>query len=313
MDKPTVLYRGISLDDKTFQTFDLTKIPMPKDFVVNEKGEKYVSDGQEYGLYMTPSQDLGEIYANFGRSSFGTVISDICINHAELRLPHISVLYEIDATKIDIRQPKLGVFKEHQAMFGAEWITDKPIPENAFKIKEIRISADYLHDEKKIDIEGKSIGKIKAEILNEINRRENNLLDFDIAIQGTPRHILNDSFSKHSNYGIAATILFGDGKPINSLKDLAINLQLQNVEKGKFDRRTINSIFNLNNLKNTQTTLANITGIPFKTDKEISEMSLLRRFIYKESIRNAKEYFDKHPSEIPAIDTHNHSLDNQER
>lgn len=310
MDKPTVLYRGIYLNNKDFETFNLSQIPMPQNSKINDNGEKCVSDGQEYGLYMTESEDLAKIYANVGRTSFGLPISDIMVNNQTISLPHVSIIYEIDATNINIRNPKLNVFKNHQSMYGQEWITDKSIPQNAFRIKEIRVSQDVLHDEKIIDVKGKTASEIKSEVRTEIDKRDEHLMCLDFSIYRVPQLRLNNDFSQFLPCGKAIKILFGDPQPIKNLNDLAIFLQLQPLKhKAQFNPNTVNKIFNTNNLNNTQQKLSQLTGIPIKTDKEIEHMSPLRKFLYHKSLENAKDYLMQNPDKIPKIDTQNHSLE----
>ena len=314
MDKPETLYRGIALDPQTFEKFSFHVIPMPKNAIYNEQGEKCVSDGQEYGLYMSDGDVMARQYAAFGRDANGGTIDNLNINYHTLSKPHIGILYEIDATQIDIRQPKLNVFKMHQAGTGTEWITDSAIPREAFEIAEVEISKDALHPAKKIAVEGRPFAFVRKEILKEIAEREEKLSKLAEILKPLPRHKRDSDFSPFSNNMDAIKILLGVAKQPETLEDLTKHLQVLNADMSQgFNSSVIWNIYSKNNINNTIQALSKATGIEIKSKQELAEMSPLRRFLYQKSIQNAKDYFMDNKNEIPEINTQKLNIGDEAR
>lgn len=210
---PSTLYRGMKFDDKTFLHYSLNNgLTMPPQHK-NDKGEIVISDGQEYGLYLSDTKDLVDIYAGKKDQSTmgGRQISDIILgqNH-RLCMPQIGVIYEVDTEGLNIRKPHLTIFAGHQNGIGSEYISDTDIPCSNTKIESLYVSADFLHDEQHIE---PSVDA-KSEIRKLLEKREEHLekADYDLSQIQNKASLRMMSFSKFSPEYAVMRKLYGDSE-----------------------------------------------------------------------------------------------------
>lgn len=217
---PSILYRGMKFDDKTFIHYSLNNgLTMPPQHK-NDKGETVISDGQEYGLYMSDAKDLADIYAGKKDQSTmgGRQISDIILgqNH-RLCMPQIGVIYEVDTEGLNIRKPHLTTFAGHQDSIGGEYISDTDIPRSNTKIESLYVSADFLHDEQHIEPSADA----KSEIRKLLEKREEHLekADYDLSQIENKTSLRTMSFSKFSPEYAVMRKLYGDSELAFKLPD----------------------------------------------------------------------------------------------
>lgn len=191
MEKPAVLYRGVAVDGKEFADLDLfgdiKTIYGPKK---NEEGRDVVSDGNEYGIYMTTNYLMAKkAYAK--AESLGSVYDkEICyvdtLSSQQKRVfyPQVGVVYKIDATKLEIKQPWIRSELEghyNNGYSGEEWITkttDTPpfnehiIPRSAYTVSDVEIGLDLLNGQESIDVSGLSGEQIKKAVFDVMQKRK---------------------------------------------------------------------------------------------------------------------------------------------
>ena len=139
MNKPQTLYRGIHLDANMFYYFDLEtdEIKVHYEPVIDSKGRKTVTDGNEYGVYMTDNKQMAfDVYGFPHRTSIEIEPGLTLAPGTRVELPLVGIVYEIDTTNLDIRQPWMteqlhGV--ANNGFAGNEWVADS-IPKSNYKI-----------------------------------------------------------------------------------------------------------------------------------------------------------------------------------
>jgi len=188
--KPEVIYRGIKIDYDTLQTFKFYGVDLvpPKAPIINEEGKKIVGDGNEYGLYMTDHKVVAEAYKKLELNDGVELSKDVSYGNAKrwVRVPKIGILYEISTNGIEVHKPWItGYLKglKNNGMGGEEWIADLVPPQN-YKITDVRIGMDNLHDEEVIDIS--DITKVDEIIKQKMEGRKQRLEDFHQFLSNIP-------------------------------------------------------------------------------------------------------------------------------
>ena len=188
MNKPNYLYRGISVSAEEFENIkihdDITPIAPPKK---NEEGKDIVSDGNEYGIYMTTNHTMAiDVYGN--THNFGSLYTPECLfvdrynNQQHLRYPKIGLVYEIDTQNLAIKKPWISKQLEghyNNGYGGEEWITTTTdnipnhiIPKENYRITDVVVGYDILNEQQKLDISKLSNEEIKSQVLEIIERRK---------------------------------------------------------------------------------------------------------------------------------------------
>lgn len=158
--KPHILYRGIVISDdqiKTAPYFNTTLTPFHP-AKINDNGKKIISDGNEYGVYMSDNQTMIECAYSKGYKYHGRPLSQmrIFINGAPtpITYPSIGVVYTITTDGLNIREPwicKSMSGHYNNGFAGKEWLADA-IPVSNYRITKFIISADWLHPEQIIHV-----------------------------------------------------------------------------------------------------------------------------------------------------------------
>ena len=188
MEKPSILYRGISVSAEKFQELeihdDIVPIAPPQK---NEEGKDIVSDGNEYGIYMTTNHLMAKnVYGNTHMT--GSAYSQECLfvdrynRQQRLFYPQIGVVYEIDTKNLMIKKPWISKQLEghyNNGFQGDEWITTTSeshpnhiIPKSSYHITDVVVGNDILNDQVVIDISGLSDQQIKSQVVEIIERRK---------------------------------------------------------------------------------------------------------------------------------------------
>jgi vacuolar-type H+-ATPase subunit H len=162
-----------------YDSYSFTKdVPLPESYIINESGMKCVSDGNEYGIYMSTNDLMSLNYATpsiFSASPIGNGLQ-IGMDRAIVGMPAIGVLMEIDTSGLDIKEPYINpVLKGHynNGYEGKEWISTEVIPLTNVSYSKLIIGPDLLHDAKTYDNIGASA--IKPTINKEMVEREMSL------------------------------------------------------------------------------------------------------------------------------------------
>lgn len=184
MEKPKKIYRGIKLHFDKLKDFDFdAEIGLPFNFTYRADGMKLVSDGNEYGIYMSDNFNMPlAAYGNSTRQDGTEIEKGIIFGMGRDRvvIPPVCIIYEIDTDGIEIKEPWIDPkWNGHynNGFEGKEWITQQPIPRENYRYKMIKIGEDHLHPEERIEIGPEDdIKKILIQKYSERNQRLNAFL-----------------------------------------------------------------------------------------------------------------------------------------
>lgn len=157
---PNTLYRGIVVPMEAASAealqADLTPGSLP---CIDEHGRLTVTDGNEYGVYMSDNDHMAEMaYATPRR---GDRLPDSPLfnwrggSQSAVDVPRLGVLYQIDTAGIAVRKPFItdhlnGVY--NNGFEGDEWIADS-IPADNHQIVKLKLGPDMLHPAESFSIE----------------------------------------------------------------------------------------------------------------------------------------------------------------
>jgi hypothetical protein len=167
--KPETLYRGITIPAAAVTEEIFTgEIHPGEEPIINEHGEKVVADGNEYGVYMSDNAHMSEVaYATPRR---GDSVPDSPkfnwkgASQSTVTTPRVGVLYEIDASDLDVRKPKITHNLEghyNNGFQGDEWIADS-IPAGSHKVTKLTLGPDTLHEAREFPLDGGHTEAIEA-------------------------------------------------------------------------------------------------------------------------------------------------------
>lgn len=155
-NKPSVLYRGLKVDYNNLQNFEFSGVDLKVNYdpIIDKYGRKTVSDGNEYGVYMSDNLSM-VTYAYGDLHNDGIPIhNNLSIYNKKIMIPSVAVIYQINTEGLDIRKPFISdQLRGHynNDFQGDEWITDI-VPANNYELYRVRIGADILHEAEDIDI-----------------------------------------------------------------------------------------------------------------------------------------------------------------
>jgi len=189
--KPKFLYRGVIVNEAMMKTkpvfgIDLTPPNPPR---YNEKGQKTVGDGNEYGLYMTDNRNMATEAYGCVKMSNGTPLNkniQITERRIEVAIPAVGIVYKISTDNLDIRKPWItNHLRAHynNGYEGDEWIADK-IPLSNYEIDKVVIGEDILHPQKELTYNG--VKETLSAIEAELNERRPRLERFEGFIKSLP-------------------------------------------------------------------------------------------------------------------------------
>lgn len=145
---PETLYRGITLKVEDFENIEFTSSLTPGSEKIDEFGDRVVSDGNEYGVYMSSNPRMVKT-AYYGRSLESIQSLPFVRNFSNgferiIPLPSVGIFFEISTQNLNVRKPKItsqlnGV--RNNGFEGDEYIAEK-IPPSNYKISEICLSSD---------------------------------------------------------------------------------------------------------------------------------------------------------------------------
>jgi hypothetical protein len=138
----------------------------------------------------------------------GRRVSDDRIGHHYLSMPSVGVVYEINTEGLNLRQPHLTKFKNHQSNVGDEYISDVDIPHSKVNIHSLHVSADFLHDSQDIPVSLSA----KSDIRKILDKRQEHLemASYDISKIENKTSLMQMSFSRYSPECAVMRKLYGD-------------------------------------------------------------------------------------------------------
>lgn len=157
---PEYLYRGMCISYEELKDFVFTGIDMelPYEPYIDEQGRKTVSDGNEYGIYMSDNPKMPlNAYANATNKGNGVYVNPPLFmgnRMGYVMIPDVGICYKISTKNLNVRNPWIsdtlqGVY--NNGWSGDEWITDK-IPAENYEIMQVMIGQDMLHDTQYIEL-----------------------------------------------------------------------------------------------------------------------------------------------------------------
>ena len=160
-EKPQYLYRGIKLNYELLQQLQLYGIEIKPHYepLIDKFGRKTVSDGNEYGVYMTDNITMAQQAYGSVRMVDGTIIrKDLRLNVSDrptpLSIPAVGIVYKINTAGIDVHKPWISsqlTGHYNNGFQGDEWIAPS-IPPSNYSVVEATIGPDWLHDAQKINV-----------------------------------------------------------------------------------------------------------------------------------------------------------------
>jgi len=156
---PKYVYRGIKAQYHLLQDLQLSGTDLVPHYepLIDAQGRKTVSDGNEYGVYMTDSLSMAQdVYAGVALEDGTRIRKEISfgMNPQEpIRLGAVGIVYEIDTEGLDVHNPWIcDALKGHynNGFAGDEWVAER-IPADHYKIIHAVIGEDTLHKEEIID------------------------------------------------------------------------------------------------------------------------------------------------------------------
>jgi len=192
---PETLYRGITLKVDDFEKADFSTTLKPGSDEIDEDGNRVVSDGNEYGVYMSTNPRMVKT-AYYGKSKEGIKTESFLRswswgNETYIPLPSVGILFEIKTEGLDVREPQ---FKKtlkgvaNNGFEGKEYVVEE-IPTSNFKVKELCLSSEVYDKEAiiyKIETE-KDFENAKKDILTRYKEKKSQMLRFRDEIANLPK------------------------------------------------------------------------------------------------------------------------------
>lgn len=184
-EKPQYLYRGIKLNYELLHQLQLYGVEIKPHYapLIDQYGRKTVSDGNEYGVYMTDNITMAkDAYSNVNMMD-GTIIrKDLRLNVADrptpLSIPAVGVIYRINTEGIDVHKPWISsqlTGHYNNGFQGDEWIAPV-IPSTNYSVVEATIGPDWLHDAQKINVSNIKEAQTQIKIIVERRKQQLELL-----------------------------------------------------------------------------------------------------------------------------------------
>lgn len=300
-NKPSVLYRGIKIDYNNLQDFEFSGVDIKVNYapIIDQYGRKTVTDGNEYGVYM--SDNLNMVISAYGdlHNDGISIHNNLSIFNMRIMIPDVAVIYQINPVGLDVRKPFISkqlMGHYNNGFQGDEWIADI-IPASNYELYRVRIGADILHDAEDIDLLRTSdISKAVKEI---IEKRKYRLETFAIAMEKMP--LMKRNLIGRDELNILKLIYGKNGlKYIN--EDSLITSNVEGMIKYLMARTfkqnepdiDFQTIKYINNLKEQATNIASIIEI-LRNDKikNMQDKLLFEERKQQEGVSYVTSKFDK--------------------
>ncbi len=192
---PETLYRGITLKVDDFEQADFSSTLKPGSDEIDAEGNRIVSDGNEYGVYMSSNPRMVKT-AYYGKSKEFIKTEQFLRswprgNEIYLPLPSVGIFFEIQTEGLDVREPKFKKALEgiaNNGFEGKEYVVDE-IPPSNFRITELCLSAEVYDKEAiiyKIDTE-QDYENAKKDILGRHQEKKSQAMRFRDEIANLPK------------------------------------------------------------------------------------------------------------------------------
>lgn len=184
-EKPQYLYRGIKLNYELLQQLQLYGVEIKPHYepLIDQYGRKTVSDGNEYGVYMTDNLTMAQQAYGSVRMVDGTIIrKDLRLNVSDrptpLSVPAVGVVYKINTAGIDVHKPWISsqlTGHYNNGFQGDEWIAPS-IPSTNYSVVEATIGPDWLHDSQKINVSNIVVAQNQIKMIVERRKQQLEIL-----------------------------------------------------------------------------------------------------------------------------------------
>lgn len=276
--KPSKLYRGLKINYDNIDSYDFVSADLIVNYepLIDAQGRKTVTDGNEYGVYMSDNRSMVEAaYGNLHRD--GLPLSNITINYERIFVPSVGVIYEIDTNGLDIKKPFItsnlkGLY--NNGFQGNEWIADR-VPASNCRVIRIRVGSDILHEQKDLDIS--DLTNIKETIKAELERRKYHLTCLVNEVEKIPA-------SKRNMFGYSY---------IKILKEIYGDNGLAYVDVERLDTSSIQDLMTLLKIKlgrkeENSIDYASLMYIG-SLEQRVSDTQSLIDELNKDQVRNAQD------------------------
>lgn len=276
--KPDTLYRGVKISYKDLPDFKFSGENLVVNYepIIDEKGRKTVSDGNEYGVYMSDNLSMVE-YAYGNLHHDGTPISKLQVNYQQIAIPDVAVIYQIDTDGLDIREPFISdTLQGHynNGFQGKEWIADS-VPADHYSLRRVRIGEDILHNAEDIDLQ--KAEDLSVQVQQKLEARRKRL------------EVFVDAVEKMS----PAKRRMIDGDRLNTLKTIYGEDGLKYINEDNLDTDSIDGMLKFLAAKTFKQDEANID---FQTldyiknlEKQAEDVDSLVEVLHNDQCKNTQE------------------------
>lgn len=308
-NKPSVLYRGKKVDYNSLQNFKFSGVDLivGYDPIIDQYGRKTVTDGNEYGVYM--SDNLSMVASAYGDLHHDglAIHNNLTIYNERIMIPSVAVIYQISTEGLDIRKPFISdQLKGHynNGFQGDEWIADL-VPADNYSIYQVKIGADILHDAEILDLS--KIDDISQQVKQELEMRKYRLEIFANAMErmspmkrnaigGDALNILKSIYGKNGLRYINEESL------ITSNVDGMLTYLVAKIVKQNESNIDFQTIKYINSLKGQATTIDSIIEI-LKNDKikNMQDKLAFEERKKREGVPYVTSIFDKQEKRLDAL------------
>ncbi len=157
IEKPQYLYRGIKLNYDLLNQIQFFGVDIKPYYepIIDSQGRSTVTDGNEYGVYMTDNLTMVQnAYARVSMDDGLTLRKDLGRMFPPLKIPSVGIVYEIETEGLDVHKPWLADYLNghyNNGFEGDEWVVES-IPADKYHVMEATIGPDWLHEAEKVDV-----------------------------------------------------------------------------------------------------------------------------------------------------------------
>lgn len=232
---PKYLYRGIKLNYELLHKIKLYGDDIKPHYepLIDQFGRKTVSDGNEYGVYMTDNLIMAkQAYSKVNMMDGTNIRKDLILRISDrptpLNIPAVGIVYKIDTYGIGVHKPWISsqlTGHYNNGFQGDEWVAEV-IPSTNYIVEEAIIGPDLLHDAQKINVSNIIEAEQQIKIIVERRKEQLELLGKELE-KLTPMkrmQLKNQDIQLYRD-------LFGDkGVRYINIDDISINTGLDYVK-----------------------------------------------------------------------------------
>lgn len=194
---PSELFRGISVPASGLTLDQLTGPLVPGSRVEQPDGTLTVADGNPYGVYMSTNRNM--VQAAYADPRYHKVMPGFegvmyGYQRSMITEPNIGLLFRIDPTGLDIKQPKITNYLmavANNGFEGREWITDF-VPKRHVTPETVKFDHDQFHRSRIIKVDQEQLEVLLQDIRDETQARNEKMRKLGEELLGmTPKERLS--------------------------------------------------------------------------------------------------------------------------